>query len=66
MNTIGSLQIDLDVESYFQNTLYAWKLVFILAAVMYLVSGTFFLIFGSTKTQSWNTYWKTDDEENKS
>ena len=60
------MKIDGKLKIYFQNTLYSWKLVFILAAVMYLVSGTFFLIFGSTKTQRWNTYWKTDDEENKS
>ena len=42
-----------------QNTLEAWKWVYILAAIFYTTTGTFFLFFGSTKTQKWNSYWKT-------
>ena len=49
--------------SYFcfllQNTLEAWKWVYILASIFYTTTGTFFLFFGSTKTQKWNSYWKT-------
>lgn len=46
----------------FQNTLDGWKLVFIVSAILYVITGTFFLIFGSFKTQKWNTYWQQNEK----
>ena len=44
---------------FFQNTLEAWKWVYLLAAGIYLLSGTTFLAAGSTETQSWNSQLDT-------
>ena len=39
---------------FLQNNIEAWKWVYVSATLIYIFTGTFFVIFGSTKTQPWN------------
>lgn len=39
----------------FQTSIVEWRLVFISGAVVLFISNLFFIIFGSGKTQPWNS-----------
>ncbi len=47
----------------FQQTIEAWRIVFLTAAGVYVVFNTVFLLFGSGEVQPWNTYWETEEGE---
>ncbi len=46
-----------------QQTIEAWRIVFLTAAGVYVVFNTVFLLFGSGEVQPWNTYWETEEGE---
>ena len=39
-------------------TVAAWRNVFLLSSTVYILSNLIFVLFGSTKVQRWNTYWE--------
>ena len=41
-------------------TLAAWGKVFLLSSSMYILSNLIYVLFGSTKVQTWNTYWEQE------
>lgn len=45
---------------YFQQTIGQWRLVYLLTVAITFVSGTAYIIFGSSELQSWND---VDDQE---
>ena len=45
-----------------QQDLKHWKIVFLIAAGMYLGGGIVFIVFGRTETQPWNTYWEMEQK----
>ena len=47
------------------NTMNEWQYVFIITALIYIISGLIFLVFGTGKVQKWNTppEKKTEDIE---
>ena len=42
-----------------QQTHAAWRIAFLVAAGIYVAFSAFFIIFGSTEVQPWNSYWET-------
>ncbi|XP_068220661.1 putative inorganic phosphate cotransporter isoform X2 [Palaemon carinicauda] len=44
-------------------TLWAWRTVFLISAVIYFISGTFYIVFISAEVQPWNT--PQDEDEGK-
>lgn len=38
----------------FQNTIESWGIIFIIAALAYILPSLFFVLFGSGEVQSWN------------
>ena len=34
-----------------------WRIVFFIAAIVYVIGNTVFLIFGTAKEQKWNRAW---------
>ena len=50
----------------FQQTIAAWRSVFLIAAGFYVIGATQYLFFASGEVQPWNTYWEiTKDSEKK-
>jgi len=43
-----------------QTSVSEWRIVFISGAIVLFVSNLFFIIFGSAKTQPWNSVHKND------
>jgi len=43
----------------------AWRLSFLIATVVYTVGNAVFVIFGTADVQPWNTYWETEEDEQK-
>ena len=41
-------------------TLEAWRNVFLLSSSVYVLFNLVFVLFGSTKVQKWNTYWEQE------
>ena len=41
-------------------TLEAWRDVFLISASVYVLCNLIFVLFGSTKVQKWNTYWEQE------
>jgi hypothetical protein len=46
----------------FQQTLEAWKIIFLSTAGLNILSIAVFVIFGRTSVQPWNTYWEKSDK----
>lgn len=46
----------------FQNTIDEWSIIFIIAAVAYIVPAVIFVLFGSGQVQPWNESKKADDK----
>ena len=42
-------------------TLAAWRNVFLISSSFYIICNLIFILFGSTKVQKWNTYWEHQD-----
>ena len=41
-------------------TLAAWRNVFLISSSVYILCLLIFVLFGSTKVQKWNTYWEEE------
>ena len=48
----------------FQQTLAAWRTVFLIVSALYVCSVTQFLIFAKAAVQPWNTYWENEPKKN--
>lgn len=50
----------------FQNTIESWGIIFIIAALAYILPSLFFVLFGSGEVQSWNdvSSARSDQEKN--
>lgn len=49
-----------------QPSVSSWSFVFYFSGLLYISCGSLFLAFGSVDEQPFNTYWKTDEDEEKS
>ena len=43
---------------YQNQTLAGWRNVFLISSSIYILCNLIFVLFGSTKVQTWNTYWE--------
>lgn len=47
---------------FYQNTIEEWSIIFIIAAVAYILPAIIFVLFGSGNIQPWNEIKKIDDK----
>ena len=49
----------------FQQTIDAWKWIFLLTTGAYILAATQYAFLASGEVQWWNTYWERDTKNNK-
>lgn len=47
---------------FLQNTIDEWSVIFVIAAIAYIVPAFVFILFGSGQVQPWNESKKTDEK----
>ena len=51
--------------SFFQQTIDAWRMIFLITTVCYVVCAVQYAFLASGEVQWWNTYWEKDDKTKK-